>query len=312
MRFICAFVVVLHHASVPSVVQSIQPFYSSVFFGSSAVTVFFVISGFCIHAPNIGKTAIDWPAYFTRRYVRLCLPLACIAVIGFFVNVSYHPYRGWVTWSLICELVYYSAYPAVRIIARQIGWPALIVASYGVGYFTLANSAGSDTATLAVRDAVSFFPAWLLGCVVAELKAAKDRYSTSIWLLRSAVLAISTALGLAHYSGLAPLQWTMPAFALVVAPWLLNESYGNVAPILAKLGEWSYSLYLAHPAAFGAFAIFSTILPGKMRWAAAICFALITAYIYYRLVEFPSHNLARRLSSRRVEREFVNHDTKQT
>ena len=95
VRFVAAFVVVLHHARPPAL--GLDGAYSVAFFGRAAVVVFFVVSGFCIHAPNVSGGAVDWRGYFVRCYVRLLVPLACIVPIANANGVSYHPYDGWIT-----------------------------------------------------------------------------------------------------------------------------------------------------------------------------------------------------------------------
>ena len=50
--------------------------WSSLVFGTPAVIVFFVISGFCIHLPYQGDAPFPVGRYYLRRYVRILIPVA--------------------------------------------------------------------------------------------------------------------------------------------------------------------------------------------------------------------------------------------
>lgn len=50
--------------------------WQSVVFGTPAVIVFFVISGFCIHLPFLGDKTLDVGRYFLHRYTRILIPVA--------------------------------------------------------------------------------------------------------------------------------------------------------------------------------------------------------------------------------------------
>ncbi len=50
-------------------------------FGTPAVIVFFVISGFCIHLPFRGTEEIDVVRYYLRRYTRILIPVLGALVV---------------------------------------------------------------------------------------------------------------------------------------------------------------------------------------------------------------------------------------
>ena len=50
--------------------------WQSVVFGTPAVIVFFVISGFCIHLPFRGDKKLAVGRYYLRRYTRILIPVA--------------------------------------------------------------------------------------------------------------------------------------------------------------------------------------------------------------------------------------------
>src|SRR5271169_5826452 len=49
--------------------------WSSIVFGTPAVIVFFVISGFCIHLPFRAKTKLPVARFYLRRYTRILIPV---------------------------------------------------------------------------------------------------------------------------------------------------------------------------------------------------------------------------------------------
>lgn len=308
IRFFCAFVVVLHHIDVfPALID--PGIYRQVFFGSNAVIAFFVISGFCIHIAYRDRTEIDWGAYFVRRYVRIIPAIVVISLIGAAAGVSYAPYGGWVTWSLICELIYYTAYPAILVASRRFGWRAVIATSFVAAYATYAvigQIPSVDVSTYPaqiMRDTVVFAPGWLLGAALAEAWSARITPPTNnVWLVRSAVAALSILSATLHYKGILAHNWMVPALCAVAALWVWVELfYGKWPDWISKAGEWSYSLYLVHPAAFyGTVGLFAFVPTASAQWALAVGFILVSSYVFYRLVEKPSHELARSLARRRI------------
>jgi peptidoglycan/LPS O-acetylase OafA/YrhL len=106
--------------------------WNTVVFGTPAVIVFFVISGFCIHLPFRGTAKIDVFRYYLRRYTRILLPIAGTLVI-------YRKLGARLTfwgepsilcepplWSLACEEIYYALYPFLRWARNRIGWKFLL------------------------------------------------------------------------------------------------------------------------------------------------------------------------------------------
>jgi peptidoglycan/LPS O-acetylase OafA/YrhL len=312
LRFVFAFWVVVHHAETPPEKWIIdhEVLWRSFWFGPAAVIGFFVISGFVIHAPYVNAERIDWWSYFTRRYIRIGVPLAAIFAVGAWTNVDYNPWHGAVTWSLVCELVYYTAYPAIRYARSHIGLPALIAASYVVGYASVwlwAEHPTSETITM-LRSVLSNLPVWLLGCLIAEAvvngRAALITTTPGIWLARAVAAATTTGIGWLQYRNFVSAYWLMPAIALIAAPWLWAEFVRTATAVTAWAGSWSYSLYLVHVAAFAYYAKhfenFRLDLYHNVHryaaWGSTICFALLVAYGYYLLVERPAHRAARRIS----------------
>ncbi|WP_198024789.1 acyltransferase [Bradyrhizobium sp. Cp5.3] len=319
VRFVAAIVVALHHDSVPILMDylghygfdSAETLYRSALFGTAAVSIFFIVSGFCIHAPYVEAPPVSWRAYFARRYIRIVLPFCAILIPAFFLGVSYNPYAGFITWSLICEIVYYSLYPILRGAWRRFGWVPIIIISYTISYWCLGIPSLVDEggaaffALLSLRDVLHNLPIWLLGCLLADL--AVRRRSVQIGLLiwpSRAVLALTMfATGWLHYTQTVHYIYSLPVAAPIFAMCIWWEIHANAAAsVLVRGGRWSYSLYLVHPVAFYGIMPHLQIFANNKQWAFGVLICLIVAYAFYRAVELPSHRLARRIHDKILNR----------
>jgi peptidoglycan/LPS O-acetylase OafA/YrhL len=98
-------------------------------------------------------------------------------------------------------------------------------------------------------------------------------------------------------------------FAVLVWHWIGREvslahdrQPGRVLAALEWMGAWSYSLYLVHVPARAAWQMMAVPDAGStLNWLLLVTFTLVVSYAFYRVVEHPSHLLARwfaRLSAR--------------
>lgn len=158
-------------------------------------------------------------------------------------------------------------------------------------------------------------PCWLLGCLIAQEADTLPAVSNlQIWLWRLGLIASSSLTNIlrfhthphlpGHLSTAFP--ETLNLFAIMVFFWLRAElayykdkSRKPIA-LLEAAGAFSYSLYMMHFAAGYVWEELVHIGSGKavanIAWFFMVGFALLTAYIFYLLVEKPSHQLAVRLS----------------
>ena len=156
LRGIAAVAVVVTHASTAwRVADPTSPFRATLFWlGAWGVTLFFVLSGFCIHLPNARKFQndpkheIDWQRFAYRRARRL-LPTHYAALILsaflalfiqtdlltpatpgsfvahlFMVHVWYAPYFysiNAVFWSIAVECHFYACYPVYLVLRKRFG-----------------------------------------------------------------------------------------------------------------------------------------------------------------------------------------------
>ena len=92
----------------------------------------------------------------------------------------------------------------------------------------------------------------------------------------------------------------MGLFALVVYQWLRREIHmartEGANPLLEWAGQWSYAIYLIHMIVARGFAQLTVPNLGpSLNWIVMLGFVLLGSYLFYRLVEWPGHLLARKI-----------------
>lgn len=284
--------------------------WATVVFGTPAVIGFFVISGFCIHLPYIGAEKFPVGKYYVRRYTRILIPVAGALVV--------YRLAGWkllfwgehsvlwesMLWSLLCEEIYYAVYPLLRILRQKVGWKIILPVAFAVGVGTAATQPHSVTwhDFGPIGTATILFPVWLLGCVLAEQSATIPVMTSSfrIWMWRFFIWLGCWTSEMLNFKGHIPSTQTMIWFGVLAYFWIKNEiAYGrfrNPNRYLVAGGAWSYSLYLVHVSGFDFF--HKLKLPNLgylLDWTAGMIAAFGVSYVFYLLVERPSHQLARRI-----------------
>lgn len=271
--------------------------------GPNAVIVFFVISGFCIHFPQRSGRRITLRQFIVRRYIRIGLPALLAAAL--FYRTGFYNIQSTVLWSVVCEIIYYSLYPLLIALRYRVGWPALLTGSFAAAYLVVALQRGGpysgDFTSLGLgRTWILGLPCWLLGCVLAETHTTFRPHRRPIqWSFRLGVIAVaSLATTLRFYAGIG-YYWSEPALAGIIYLWLGTETayFAGRKPWgwLERCGGWSYSLYLYHaPIANMTGAVVGLQLGISARMLLELGAALLGCYLLYRLVERPSHVLARR------------------
>jgi peptidoglycan/LPS O-acetylase OafA/YrhL len=284
--------------------------WSTVFFGTPAVIVFFVISGFCIHLPFRGDRKLQIGRYYLRRYTRILIPVAgalCVyRLLGQHLRLLGEHSILWESplWSLACEEIYYAAYPVLRWLRNRFGWGKVLP----VAFVAAAGMAATNVHTVTwhtfgpLGTALILMPVWLLGCLLAEQSEAPaaDVSSVQIWAWRILIWLGCWTSEMLHFKGGIPYTQTMVWFGVLAYWWVRKEiAYGNTrAPnsYLVAAGAWSYSLYLVHHE--GGVLYSRLRLPdlGPMAtWFGVMACSLTFAYVFYLSVERPSHQLARRV-----------------
>lgn len=321
LRFVLAFWVAVGHYEVLPIFAGVDTAtrfgeflthaWQTVVFGTPAVIVFFVISGFCIHLPFCGDKKLAVWRYYLRRYTRILIPVAG-ALYVYHLDGKKLVFLGehsilWESplWSLACEEIYYAAYPVLRILRRRFGWKTLLPASFAAGVATAATHPHS----LTWHDFGPFgtslilLPVWLLGCRLAEEAEALPAMSSKrrIWLWRFLIWLGCWTSEMLHFKGGVPYTQTMVWFGLLAYVWVKNEiaysKHRRPNVHLARAGTWSYSLYLIHAPGMGFYARLSIPSLGYFfNWCATMLSSLVCSYVFYVLVESPSHWLARKIA----------------
>ncbi|RNL51135.1 acyltransferase family protein [Pedobacter jejuensis] len=317
IRFILALIVVLSHFENPiaiyfkssetPIINLTGSFIGILFNGVAAVIAFFIISGFVIHQSS-KDSSIKWQSFIIKRYVRILIPLLFVFVLGYRLN---HPEKH-VVWSLICELVYYTLYPILK--QLEVNWKKLLIYSFIVSYVLIALIAWNDVLAFVHQNDYKYhgnywqggifltwiigLPCWLLGVLIAEnLNTLKNVSTSKIISYRLFVFFLSVVINFLRFHNHLSYILIMNLFALILYKWIKSEIayYQNHKPfvILEKAGEFSYSLYLFHPV----FYVFLSSLIQKniANYFISLLLTMLGSYIFYLLVEKPSHYFARRL-----------------
>ena len=323
LRFILALWVMLPHCQmVPDfsgqpytslINLGFRTFVNNIFNPVAAVIVFFVISGFCIHLPYRAQPAVPLPPYFTRRFVRILTPMAAAFLLAVPLKVGFSLFSDSILWSLVCEEIYYLTYPVLRLIAAKIGWRRLFFITFLIAFCLALTTLNKYDLTHGIYPAFGpqlnwllGLPCWLLGCLLAErldsLKTVTIR-PRQIWAWRFVVWATSWVCSVLKFHSPIGYPLTLNLFAILAFFWLQKEiAYYHSKPpfaLLEKAGAWSYSMYLIHLHAQAIYILVgvpSLIMP--LGWFAHLAFLLATCYLFYLIIESPSHRLARRLSNR--------------
>jgi peptidoglycan/LPS O-acetylase OafA/YrhL len=327
LRFVCAVWVALHHGARPAVAAWLgftgvgQDWNAIMFDGPAAVIVFFVISGLCVHYPYTRSEPCSLPTFYAQRYVRIGLPLlvvwAFLKLAGGVVGADVAEASRVVLWSLWCELIYYGIYPALLIGFRRIGFAAMIAISFVAASLVIISHWQLMTywdypVALAWITAL---PAWLLGCAIAQMLAARRMpvLPGSIWAWRAAALFLSIPPKALVYASVTSDKIGNPAtlgvFAVFVFFWVMKEisTFERRPPpaLLEWAGRWSYSLYLIHNVVLVALTHVDGSFGHFSRWPLKLAAILTVAYAFYLAVERPAHRLARLLGQRLAVRQVM-------
>lgn len=322
LRGICAIWVLLNHFGPPLTVGIEKTSYLNIairgvvhnaFNGPAAVIVFFVISGFCIHFPQSSSLKItSIPQFYLKRLVRIMIPLAVAMVISSNSGLGGLDFADSIVWSLICEIIYYLLYPLVLIIRKLLGsWLIIFGVTFSAAlYLSLSNPQAMNYPSFGWElNWALGLPCWIIGCIVAEsVDCKKGICKINITYIRLFVWIVSFMLCIIRFHPVVGISIGYPLslnfFAILVGCWILNEiswseKYG-VNSFLEWIGKWSYSIYLVHVIACPLFYIIFPIASnhGMVSWSLMIGFCFVVCYLFYLVVEKPSHWLARALAKR--------------
>ena len=303
LRGIASFMVCFFHIArgVPNFLPTDSTLFEAGKWGWTGVEIFFIISGFVIPYAMYVKqyTTRDFPIFLKKRVIRIeppyLLSIVLILVLNFVSTLSPY-YRGapfsidwlnvfshvaylnvftkgtWlnpVFWSLAIEFQYY------LIIALAFAWVSSPVRLYRLLFHLLfAASAffiGSGSFIF------SFSAYFLTGILLFQLACGVIRQNEFL------VLLVPT-LGLVWYR----FSWELTMISLATVLVILFVR--KVPRPLLYLGTISYSLYLIHVPVGGRVinlsqSLIKSSLLRQMMVGVALVISLVTASIYYRIVE---------------------------
>lgn len=284
--------------------------YANAFSGPSAVIVFFVISGFCIHYPYRDEKKLNLIAYFSRRHIRIWVPIITAVLISLPIDKTFIDLDNSVLWSLLAEEIYYLIYPMLLTWKRKIGWKPILAVSY-VGAFLVIMTdplAGNYPSYGSYLNWILGLPCWLLGCCLAEradaLRTAATSKEAHIWRWRFAAWGLTWLCSAMRFHTPIKYPWTLTLFAIFAFFWLQKEiiHFKNHAPIpfLERAGRSSYSIYLVHKLAPALYLYFLIPKPANpfLFWLVEMAFTASLCFMFYKLVEKPSHFWARQIAKK--------------
>jgi peptidoglycan/LPS O-acetylase OafA/YrhL len=314
LRLFAALIVAASHGAWPSFkavfgvpetiyAQAIAGLWGTVFNGTIAVCVFFLISGFCIHYPNALKANINPWSFTAKRITRIGIPLATTIILASYLGKSYTISLDAILWSIYCEIAYYVIYPYLfpAIKARpSIVLLACATASMAVLalYPNTLRPADFGTATF-----IFCAPLWILGAVLAGRLRGEKAFTPlpPLFFWRSGLIIFSIAgVALLYHSPIRiGLPWTIVVFTPFSYFWLMKELHEGlhraIIPILERLGTASYSIYLMHEFILTAFSRNLQFLPISAYYIAQIASIAALSALFYWAVEAPAHRLAKRM-----------------
>ena len=329
LRFVSAIVVAIYHLTVlfPDYVLSggvyantrymVHSIAILLFNGPAAVMIFFIVSGICIHAPYRGNQPIDVSEFYTRRFIRIGLPLlvawAYSAAVAMACGSSALP-----VWSLWCEMAYYSIYPGLLLLIGWCGFRATFLLSVA-GVFVLSLSSGityyGPWSYGPLFTWILYLPVWLGGVWICENANRPVPGFPTLSFYGIVVLGGLTLFGVpAVLMLLYKLQIARPlpltylfslsAIIFIALAVKIDLMRFPVIRFMERQGRWSYSLYLIHfPLIYlGTWLLvkggFNGMHPFGLIVSACGVFILsiLLSLVFYRLVEKPSHILAKHLA----------------
>ena len=266
-------------------------------YGFIGVSIFFLVSGCCIHLSHEKSKRKEFKVFFVRRFFRIYPPYfialcffafvfpmtmlklnSPINLAQFFSHVllvhnldprSFYGING-AFWSIGVEVQLYAIYPLLLLLVRRIGWNKTLLFSWSIGAKLADDYLHGRPLVLAKC------PLWVWPCLAAITYTNKP-----IFVFTFPCVALSTATVIAYFISRPPVTVPLPRL---------------VCNALRQIGIISYSVYLLHGpllaslqktirAAFPAF----TFSPFEMsQYLLLYCLViLLVSWLFHRYVELP-------------------------
>lgn len=287
--------------------QSVADFSKYIFTGHPAVIVFFVVSGFCIHYPYTRRN-LPVIAFTLARWTRIMPPALVAMLLAYLLHIrGFNFTEGFILWSIVCELWYYSLYPFFLWLSRRVSFEMQFFAAFLISLILVAYLGSDQYGNAHIYGPglnwLIALPSWLLGCVLAKQlsseHALKQLSMRRVILWRVSMAMVASTLYWLTLNTPVGYYLTMNLFAMLVFFWVRAEIGGpkNANSLFERVGKWSYSVYLFHIV----FAVLIGKLMGASLYGSAmlkllfIPLVLLLCYGAYKLIEKPSHEYAKLL-----------------
>ena len=300
--------------------------------GTEAVYVFFILSGFVLMLPFVEASMATWPAYYAKRFVRIYLPVWASLVIALLL-VWIVPRAGspdlsaWLLihdespnvfadaaliggadalnsplWSLQWEMLFSITLPLYVVLALRIrnAWLPCVLALFSL----------IAVGTVTYIPTIVYMSLFGIGVLLAARRVALEQFGRNLsrvqWigLIASSLLLLSSRWlfpQLPTMICMACIGGALLVFAFIACPPVVRAGNHRV---LQWLGARSFSLYLVHEPIVVSIGYASHNTNPFLIAALAIPLSLVTAEIFFRLIERPSLLLAKHVG-RRVGTIFV-------
>ncbi len=314
-------------------------------YGWMGVSLFFLISGFCIHASALQAGELRAGRFFWRRFWRICPPY--FVWLAFFawrsglgistaedraqilshVFLFYNFGPDWIFaisgafWSLAVEAQLYLLYPILWWMRGRWTMRGALFATLALSLLTrliaavfLTDWSKEFSGTVWTFPTMLWFD-WTLGAYLAEeFLSGRRAFSRSIWLRIAALLVLVVSIFWKPGDALA-FSLSSCALVLLLESYLWREEQESVwERFFVPLGLCSYSLYLLHYPFIPELLRRLPIAQGMPEpWHAIIvfpiAFALLfgAAYASYLIVERGSSRLGRKLWPSTRKRTWASH-----
>ena len=306
----------------------------------SAVTIFFILSGYVLSLPYLQGRPPSYRDFIIRRICRIYLPFAAIillvapliaatphiavegtrpGLLKYWGSVDFTAFAHTLAmtgrhnvidppiWSLIEEMRISLIFPLLVFAVVRLPWPIAIVLALGF------SVVGSRLASMDLPEAIRslggttrWVVLFVVGSVLAKEREAVARlYAATPMIGRIALLIFAYAFWYARYVKL-PLNiglylpWLSMVVLFVVAIHSSVAERVLGSRLLQGIGHISYSLYLVHLPVLVLTTVWLTALPVGARVLLAPPLAIAFAFAFCRLVEEPCMRLGRRLTAPRL------------
>jgi peptidoglycan/LPS O-acetylase OafA/YrhL len=147
--------------------------------------------------------------------------------------------------------------------------------------------------------AIELLPCWLLGVIIAEqIDDLKHVTYKSVVIYRFLVFFGSWCCSVGKFHFHIWYMASMNIFALLLFKWIEAEityfKHNLPNPMLEKMGNFSYSVYLCHHTVYVAFGLL--LYANFYTYPLLILITIVISFFFYLFIEKPSHLLARKIN----------------